>query len=217
MSRSLPRPLKLILLALTGVVAIIGLIVLGHYLLAWWGQWGYKERMANHTEIWQADANGSVEVRNPVITTGQDPWISQVGNRWYYVYTRGRELFVESSNHLYNWDSIAPAFTWHAKESDVPNMDNVWAPELHQVNGQWVIYFAANDGGAIANDSHRTYVLTARNNDPSQGFEYAGELRLPDNAYSIDGTPLEHQGKLYFLWSGRRPDEDSISSFISVN
>ena len=216
MNRSFSRPLKLILLVLASAVAIVGIIVLSHYLLAWWGERGYEERMVNRTEVWRADVDGSVAVRNPVITTGQDPWISKVGNRWYYVYTQGRELLIKSSDHLYDWDSISPMFTWHAEESNILNMDNVWAPELHQVDGQWVIYFAANDGGAISNDSHRTYVLTARNNDPSQGFEYAGELRLPDDAYSIDGTPLEYSGKLYLLWSGRRPDE-GLNQFIHIS
>jgi GH43 family beta-xylosidase len=76
----------------------------------------------------------------------------------------------------------------------------IWAPELHQINGKWYIYVAAaanND-----NDTHRMYVLERDNPDPFGSYTFKGQIAAATDRWAIDGTVLQWQGKLYFIWSG---------------
>ena len=86
----------------------------------------------------------------------------------------------------------------------------VWAPELHLIDGRWHIYFAASNG---ENRNHRTFVLVADTDDPLGSYSlhgpvFTGDEPGGDNLWSIDFTVLQHHGRLYGLWSGW-PDLDT--------
>ena len=91
---------------------------------------------------------------------------------------------------------------WRAPETG-PYSREVWAPELHFLDGRWVIYFAASDG---KNENHLAYALQSKTDDPLGEYELHGPFRTGDsdeqNVWAIDMTPLEHGGKRYALWSG---------------
>jgi GH43 family beta-xylosidase len=80
-----------------------------------------------------------------------------------------------------------------------PYSKDIWAPELHIIDGKWYLYFAADDG----NDAnHRIYVLENSSADPMQGaWTFKGELK-PDDGWAIDPTVFENKGKWYIVWSG---------------
>jgi GH43 family beta-xylosidase len=75
----------------------------------------------------------------------------------------------------------------------------IWAPELHQINGKWYIYVAADDGN---NANHRMYVLERDNPDPFGAYVFKGKIAAATDRWAIDGTVLQWQDKLYFIWSG---------------
>ena len=83
-----------------------------------------------------------------------------------------------------------------------------WAPELHyfdaatvgKENAGWYIYFAADDGN---NTNHRMYVLRATDpENPFSDYEMIGQITDPTNKWAIDGTVLQLNGSLFFVWSG---------------
>ena len=83
---------------------------------------------------------------------------------------------------------------------------NIWAPELHFVDGKWYIYFAAARAGA--DDSgvydHRIYALVNENPDPmSGGFSEAGRMDTGWESFSLDSTTVLYDGKRYFIWAQR--------------
>ena len=83
---------------------------------------------------------------------------------------------------------------------------NIWAPELHFADGQWVIYFAAARGGAdeAGRFDHRTYALVNPNPDPTEGeFKEAGRIDTGWESFTIDSTTVEYGGKRYFIWAQR--------------
>ena len=83
---------------------------------------------------------------------------------------------------------------------------NIWAPELHFADGQWVIYFAAARGGAdeAGRFDHRTYALVNLNADPMEGeFTEAGRIDTGWESFTIDSTTVEYGGKRYFIWAQR--------------
>ncbi len=54
------------------------------------------------------------------------------------------------------------------------------------------------------------YVL--RSDSPEGPFEMLGRISSPDDRWAIDGTVLELDGELYFIWSGWEDDEDGRQS-----
>ncbi|MFT4093518.1 MAG: family 43 glycosylhydrolase [Niabella sp.] len=74
---------------------------------------------------------------------------------------------------------------------------NLWAPELHEINGKWYFYFAADNG---SNANHRMYVVENTFPDPMEGsWEMKGKVADSSDQWAIDGTILQFKGELYML------------------
>lgn len=139
---------------------------------------------------------------NPINERGEDPFVVKHGDIYYYCYSAGNGVAVSKAENIHkisrkNGKKVytAPEGTMYSKE--------YWAPELHYINGRWYIYVAADDGNNV---SHRMYVLGALSDDPMGEFEMLGKICDPSDKWAIDGTVLEHEGQLYFLWSGWEGD-----------
>ena len=139
---------------------------------------------------------------NP-IGGGQDPWVIRDPNadRYLWCFSEGdRSIALFSNKNLTSFGE--KHLVWQAPETG-PFSKQVWAPELHFLRDKWHIYFAASDGD---NKNHLAYVLTSKTADPLGEYELHGPLQTGDtdekNLWAIDMTPLEHNGKLYALWSG---------------
>jgi GH43 family beta-xylosidase len=142
---------------------------------------------------------------NPVCE-GADPWVIRdaARNRYLWCSTekdRGITLYVSRSLT----ERGAKHIIWRAPEKGNCSRE-VWAPELHLLDGRWHIYFAASDG---RNENHLTYVLRSRTDDPLGGYELFGPLSTGEgidgkspNVWAIDMTVLEYGGKRYAIWSG---------------
>ena len=86
-----------------------------------------------------------------------------------------------------------------------PYSHDIWAPEIHYLQGKWYIYFAADAG---TNQTHRIWVVENSNSDPFQGsWEMKGKVADPSDKWAIDGSVFEDKGKLYLIWSGWEGDE----------
>ncbi len=146
---------------------------------------------------------------NPVYE-GADPWVVQQGGRYYLCQSEGdRGISVWASDRMTDpgtkrivWKS--PPKGWNSRE--------VWAPELHWLDGKWYIYYAASDG---RNANHRSGVLESKTSDPQgeyidRGILYTGDdiEAQSDNRWSIDVTPVRINGKLYAFWSGWPAGDD---------
>ena len=75
----------------------------------------------------------------------------------------------------------------------------VWAPELHRINDKWFIYVTASNGN---NATHRMYVLERDDPNPMGPYTFKGQLNTGANSLAIDGTVLQWEDQLYFIWSG---------------
>lgn len=149
---------------------------------------------------WQCDEEfGYYEAKNPIMPAGADPFITLHGGVYYYLYSTGSALSLAtgpSLDKIYEKDAkqiyAPPSGTMYSKE--------LWAPEMHFIDGRWYIYFAADDGH---DENHRMYVLESVSEDPFDGFSFKGQITDPSNDWAIDGTVLSLEGQLYFIWSGR--------------
>ncbi len=140
---------------------------------------------------------------NP-IAEGADPWVVKHGDQYVWCFSEGnRGISVWLSDKL---TSIGTRnVVWEAPESG-PYSREVWAPEMHHLDGKWYIYFAASDG---RNENHLAYALESRGEDPLGPYELHGPFATGDgedgkspNVWAIDMTVLEHDSKRYAIWSG---------------
>ncbi|HVK96591.1 MAG TPA: glycoside hydrolase family 43 protein [Flavisolibacter sp.] len=142
---------------------------------------------------------------NPLLVSGPDPWVVQKDGTYYYTHTFGNRVAVFKTQKITDLGS-APVTTIWTPPTTGAYSKNIWAPELHFINGKWYTYFAADDG---QNKNHRLYVLENAAADPTTGnWEFKGKISDPTDKWAIDGSVFEHNGQMYFLWSGWEGDVD---------
>jgi GH43 family beta-xylosidase len=118
---------------------------------------------------------------------------------WYY-YSESRDrrhIFIRRSRSIARIGQDSGTCVWTAPARG-KNSNNVWAPELHLIDGRWYIYYAADDG---KNANHRMWVLESEGPDPRGRYRCRGPLET--GGWAIDGTVLNlGDGRRYFVWSG---------------
>jgi GH43 family beta-xylosidase len=152
---------------------------------------------------------------NP-IAPGADPWVVH-HDGFYYWCASEDDLGVAVYRSERLTGQGEKVVVWRAPENG-PYSQQVWAPELHRLDGRWYIYVAASDG---RNKTHRMIVLEAVGDHPTSEFRFKAELYTGDtgpqrrNRWAIDGTILEHGGQRYLLWSGWEDERDHQFLYIA--
>ena len=150
-----------------------------------------------------AVAQSSATFTNPLLPAGADPWCIYKNGFYYYTHTTGKNITIWKTK------SIAQLRTAQKKivftpPSTGPYSKEIWAPEIHWLQGKWYIYFAADSGNNV---DHRLWVLENDAADPLDGeWKMKGKLTTPDDKWSIDGSVYEHNKQLYLIWSGWEGD-----------
>jgi GH43 family beta-xylosidase len=81
---------------------------------------------------------------------------------------------------------------------------HIWAPEVHEIDGRWYMYFAAGDAGDRFHI--RTYVLQCKGPDPmTDAWEVLRQMQVPWDTFNLDSTIFTHKGQRYFLWAQSEP------------
>jgi GH43 family beta-xylosidase len=142
---------------------------------------------------------------NP-IAEGADPWVVRDPNADRFLWcaaTGNQSIAIHTSDSLVSMGNRH--VIWVAPETG-PFSKEVWAPELHFLDGHWHVYFAASDG---KNANHLAYVLRSTDSDPLGTYQLHGPFAtgegtdgLAPNIWAIDMTVLEHGGRRYAIWSG---------------
>lgn len=136
---------------------------------------------------------------NPILNKGADPWVYQK-DEWYYVtHTTGKDLRLYRTRKMSELRNAEVETVWTPPLTGM-NSKQIWAPEIHFLEGKWYFYYAADDG---LNENHRMWVLENAAADPFTGtWVDKGVMNLPGDKWAIDGTVFEHDEQIYFLWSG---------------
>ena len=136
-----------------------------------------------------------------------DPYILRKDG-WYY-FTASVPAFdrviLRKARTLEELPAAEEKVVW-SKHPDGDMSCNIWAPEIHYVDGKWVIYFAAARDGADKDGcfDHRTYALVNPAEDPTEGeFSEAGRIDTGWESFTIDSTTVVFEGKRYFIWAQR--------------
>jgi uncharacterized sulfatase len=153
---------------------------------------------------------------NP-ITEAADPWIVQHQGQYLACFSEAnRGIALHRSDRL-----TAPGMKqviWEAPPGTMYSAE-IWAPELHFLDGRWYVHFAASNG---ENRNHRMYVLESAGADPLGPYTLHGPLYTgdhpetgADNRWAIDGTILELDGRRYYIWSGWEDTRDEQWLYIA--
>ncbi len=145
---------------------------------------------------------------NPLLTSGPDPWVIQKDSFYYYTNTTGGNVRVWRTKSM---SKLASAYTqtiW-SKPASGPNSQNVWAPEIHFIDGKWYAYYTA--GASADLSTQRLFVLENPSADPLSGtWTDRGKIADPAADYfAIDGTVLQYNNKKYLIWSGHASATDN--------
>ena len=136
---------------------------------------------------------------NPLLNYGPDPWVVYVDGYYYYMHTMMDRLVLWKTKDIVDLRHAQQKVIWTPDRPEYSK--DVWAPEIHHINGKWYVYFAADDGNT---DNHQLYCLECADEDPMEGlFVMKGRISTdPDHNWAIDGSVFEHKGELYMVWSG---------------
>jgi GH43 family beta-xylosidase len=146
---------------------------------------------------------------NPLLPEGADPSVEQSGEFYYYMQTTGINLTLWRTRDITDLRNAESKVIWTPPKTG-PYAKEIWAPEVHFLQGRWYIYFAA-DGGM--NESHRLYVLENKNLDPMQGeWDLKGKLADETDRWAIDPSVFEVAGKDYLIWSGWQEEENVVQN-----
>lgn len=142
---------------------------------------------------------------NPLKASGPDPW-AMYKDGWYYYMNTSITNAGENELRLWRTKNMAAIGTAESKTifdppKNKPYSKQLWAPEIHFLDGRWYVYFAADDGNNL---HHRIWVLENENADPFEGdWKMKGKLQTDSgDHWAIDLTVFEHAGKRYATWSG---------------
>lgn len=147
--------------------------------------------------------------RNPLLASGADPWILKKGNWYYFMCTNGENIAIRKTRYITAVAQAAAVKVWSPPATG-PNSHNIWAPELHYLDGKWYLYYS---GGASSDlSTQRCFVLENSSRDPTEGYWVdKGKIGDPEaDFFSIDGSVFQYKGKCYFIWSGTRSGHDNI-------
>jgi GH43 family beta-xylosidase len=143
---------------------------------------------------------------NPLLPSGPDPWVIQKDTFYYYTNTFGNKLAIYKTNKMSALANASLTTIWTPPTTGAYSRD-IWAPELHYLQGKWYMYFAADSAGV--NSTHRIYVLENSSSDPTIGtWTLKGKVSDASNKWAIDASVFEYNAKMYLIWSGWQGDVD---------
>jgi GH43 family beta-xylosidase len=151
---------------------------------------------------------------NPLLPSGPDPWVYQKDGFYYYMQTTGNNLVLRKTAKMSELGSGVSTTIWTPPATG-PTSHDIWAPEIHFLDGKWYVYFTAGPGSCCG--GQRLWVLENASPDPTQGtWTEKGRLYTQaDDYWAIDGTVFEQGGKRYLLWSGQRVNDNTQRLYIA--
>ncbi|PMC35640.1 alpha-N-arabinofuranosidase [Bacillus sp. UMB0899] len=140
-----------------------------------------------------------ITFRNPLLNPGADPWVYKYKSTYYFMVTKKTRLDIWKANTLSGIADGDCKTIWTSPAEGI-NCANIWAPEIHRVNGKWYVYFTANDGKGD-DQTRKVFILENKAENPFKG-EWVEKGHVNTEHPGLDGTIFEHQGRLYFVYAG---------------
>lgn len=144
---------------------------------------------------------------NPLLSSGADPWVIKKDDKYYYTHTTGNKLVLWETSNMENLSRAESLTIWEPPAGENYSHD-IWAPEIHYINGKWYMYFAASHSDGTENSmdrNRRMFVLENSSRSPmNREWVFKGKISDETDHWAIDGTVMKIDNEHYFIWSGWR-------------
>ncbi|MDF2836811.1 MAG: putative beta-xylosidase [Paenibacillus sp.] len=157
------------------------------------------------------EQNTMAATEQPIILQRADPWVYKHDDGFYYFTASVPEydrIELRRANTIEGLAGAEPMVAWRKHPTGMMSA-NIWAPEIHFIDGKWYIYFAAarttetNDGLF----DHRMFVLENASANPLEGeWTEKGQIKTMWESFALDATTFEHRGTRYLVWAQKDPD-----------
>lgn len=147
----------------------------------------------------RAQQKPAATFQNPLQQDGPDPWVTRRGGYYYYTHTTGQNITLWKTKQLSAVSQATPTVVWTPPAAGA-NSTQVWAPELHFLDGKWYLYYTATDQANPGDNTRYVFVLENTNADPTTG-RWVDKGRVNTRYTGLDGSVFEHGGQRYFLYS----------------
>lgn len=155
----------------------------------------------------------------PFIAQRADPYLYRGPDGAYYFTASVPEydrIVLRRATTIRELPTAEEKTLW-VKHAAGPMSLHVWAPELHCLEGEWYIYFAASE---VSNRwKLRPYVLHCTGSDPmADPWEELGMMQPADGDrfsfrdFSLDATVFRHRDGYYFVWAEKVGKGKKISN-----
>lgn len=154
---------------------------------------------------------------NPIIEQRADPWVYKHEDGFYYFTGSVPEydrIEVRRAETIEGLGDAEPVSVWHKYETG-PLSANIWAPEIHFIDGKWYIYFAAARTTETKDGlfDHRMYALECDAANPLEGeWVEKGQVVSKWETFCLDATSFEHRGTRYYVWAQKDPGIEGNSN-----
>jgi GH43 family beta-xylosidase len=152
-------------------------------------------------------AAAALAFHNPLLLQRADPQVALHSDGYYYFtatvpeYDRIELRRVKDLNDL---GKAEPKVVWRRHASGVMSR-NIWAPEMHFIDGKWYLYFTA--GRADAPFDIRLYVLENPSANPLEGqWTERGQINTGWESFALDATTFAIGAQRYLVWTQRPAD-----------
>ncbi|GMK40012.1 glycosyl hydrolase [Paenibacillus sp. CCS19] len=150
------------------------------------------------------------EYQNPVLLQRADPWVYKHTDGYYYFTASVPEydrIEVRRSQTIQGLAQGEVSVAWRKYETG-PMSANIWAPEIHFIDGKWYIYFAAARTTETQDGlfDHRMFVLENASANPLEGeWVEKGQVITKWESFALDATSFNHNGTQYLVWAQKDP------------
>ncbi|WP_037289026.1 glycoside hydrolase family 43 protein [Saccharibacillus sacchari] len=148
---------------------------------------------------------------NPLIEQRADPFILKHTDGFYYFIASVPEydrIELRRASTLVGLRDAETKNIW-VKHDSGPMSANIWAPEIHFIDGKWYVYFAAAHTSETKEGlfDHRMFVLENDSANPLQGeWIEKGQIKTKWESFALDATSFEHRGIRYYVWAQKDPE-----------
>lgn len=164
-----------------------------------------------------APVMASPDFLNPLVRQRADPQVTLDADGYYYFTATVPEYDRIELRRAHALDELGAAqakVVWRRHASG-PMSANIWAPELHRIDGKWFLYFTA--GRADAPFDVRLYVLENAAADPLEGeWIERGQLKTGWESFALDATTFALKGQRYLAWAQRPPSAEKHMTAIYI-
>lgn len=145
-------------------------------------------------------------IRSRADYSTRDPFIIKHNGMYYQCFTKNADaIYIACAKTTDELEFAEAKCVYVPNQNILECAKELWAPELHVINGKCYIYVACDDGN---NNNHRMFVLKNNSNNPLDPYTLQGKICDKTNKWAIDATVVLIGETNYFVWSGWEGEEN---------